>query len=147
MSSPVSEIQRTTMNEPIYYLMLKDLVAFAGGCITLLIAGIGAWAAINEWQVSNKEKSRELAWRKVAKARELVDDLLESDNSDEEYYAWDAMKMLDYQGKEAKSGRQRAPFKTKKIGGKPFKVTSKEIKNALTPNDKDEAEEANLYVR
>jgi hypothetical protein len=41
--------------------------------------------------------------------------MLKSSDADEEYYAWDALGMLDYQD-EAK------PFKTKKIGDQRYDV-------------------------
>jgi hypothetical protein len=35
----------------------------------------------------------------------MIDSLLESNDKDEEYYSWDAMKMLDYKGEKVITGR------------------------------------------
>jgi len=99
--------------------------------LTLLVAG-GAFAlSLRQWQ-----KGQE--WQRAAKGRELVDDLLMSDDSDEECYAWDAMRMLDYQD-------ETKPFRTKKISGRQHDVPRKLIEDALA-DDKPNTHE-HIYVR
>jgi hypothetical protein len=80
------------------------------------------------------------AWQRAAKGRELVDDLLKSDDSDEEFYAWDAMRMLDYQDAEK-------PLLTKPIDGRRHEVTRETIRKALQPCEPDESDTMLLYVR
>jgi len=135
------------MNDAGCYGVLKDVVAFAGGFITLIITGLAAWAAIGQWRESNVEKRRERLWQRAAKGRELVDDLLKSDDSDEEYYAWEAMKMLDYQGGTTSRKDGRIPFRTKKIDGRRFEVTRDTIETALAPSELNESDPKFLYVR
>jgi hypothetical protein len=114
--------------------------------ILKIIAMVGAiaafWVGIYQWR-------RGQAWQRAAKGRELVDDLLKSNDSDEEYYAWDAMKMLDYQD-------ARSAFLTKPISlentAKPvlkegFPVNRAVIERALKSDRNDETDRELLYVR
>ena len=102
-----------------------------------IVTMIGAAAAfllgLYQWR-------RGQAWQRAAKGRELVDDLLKSDDSDEEYYAWDAMKMLDYQD-------AKKPFSTKRINGRRHEVTRKTIEEALQPSELNESDTTLIYVR
>lgn len=102
-----------------------------------IVAIIGAGTA---FLLSWYQWRRGQAWERAAKGRELVDDLLTSDDSNEEYYAWDAMKMLDYQDAEK-------PLLTKPIDGRRHKVTRETIKKALQPSKLDDADTTLLYVR
>src|SRR5262245_26914161 len=75
----------------------------------VLLKLVGMTGAILVFLLSLLQGRRGQRWQRAAKGRELVDALLESDDEDEEYYAWDAMKMLDYQD----AGK---PFLTKPVG-------------------------------
>ena len=77
-------------------------------------------------------------WQRAAKGRELVDALLESDDSDEETYAWDAMRMLDYQD-------EVKPFRTKPIAGRRHNVNREMIQKALKESESNTDEL--IYVR
>jgi hypothetical protein len=68
----------------------------------------------------------------------LVDALLESDDSDEETYAWDAMRMLDYQD-------EVKPFRTKPIAGRRHNVNREMIQKALKESESNTDEL--IYVR
>ena len=88
-------------------------------------------------------------WQRAAKGRELVDALLNSDDSDEEYYAWDAMKMLDYQQakkplltKPVRVGNAKAPDVKEQ-----FPVGTADIQRALTSSKNNETDSKLLYVR
>ena len=101
--------------------------------VTMIGAAVAFLLGLYQWR-------RGQAWQRAAKGRELVDDLLKSDDSDEEYYAWDAMKMLDYQD-------AKKPFLTKRINGRRHEVKRKTIKEALQPTELNESDTTLIYVR
>jgi hypothetical protein len=107
--------------------MSDEKIAF----LTLLVAA-GAFAlSLRQWQ-----KGQE--WQRAAKGRELIDDFLQSSDSDVETYAWDAMRMIDYQD-------EKRPFRTKTISGKRHEVFRKTIEEVLGNPDTDT--DALLYIR
>jgi hypothetical protein len=99
--------------------------------ITMAGATIAFALSLYQWR-----KGQE--WSRAAKGRELIDILLDSDDSDNESYTWDAMRMLDYQD-------ETRPFRTKTIADKRYNVTRKLIKDALT-SDAANTDEF-IYVR
>jgi hypothetical protein len=107
-----------------YWDITLNVIAMIGAAGAFLL-GLYQWRKGQEWQ-------------RAAKGRELIDALLESDDSDEEYYAWDAMKMLDYQD-------EPNPFQTKRLFGRRQNVTRQIIQKAIgdEKSDKDEF----IYVR
>lgn len=120
--------------------MVWDVVL---ACLTLLVAGGAFLLSLRQWW-------KGLDWQRAAKGRELTDDLLKSNDDDEEYYAWDAMKMLDYMG-------AAIPLRTKLIrfdapGGAIFNkesisVNRELIENALKSTRENETKQGLLYVR
>jgi hypothetical protein len=107
--------------------------------LTMVGGVIAFWRGLLRWR-----KGQE--WQRAAKGRELVDKLLESNDNDEEYYAWDALKMLDYQD-------ASKPFLTKPINldgndkRERFPVRRVDIESAIKSSKKDETDPKLLYVR
>jgi hypothetical protein len=99
--------------------------------ITLTVGAGAFFFGLYQWM-------RGQAWKRAAKGRKLVDNLLDSNDSNEEYYAWDAMKMLDYQD-------ETKPFRTKRICGSRHVITRKKIEDALGKSESDSDEL--VYVR
>ena len=100
--------------------------------VMIIGAGVAFLLGLYQWR-------RGQAWQRAAKGRELVDDLLKSDDSDEEFYAWDAMRMLDYQD-------AKKPLLTKQINGRRQKVTRKTIEEALCLTEANESDTNSIYV-
>jgi hypothetical protein len=110
--------------------------------ITMIGAAAAFWVGWYQWRLGQ-------SWKRASKGRKLVNDLLKSKDSDEEYYAWDAMKMLDYQD-------AKRPFTTKPLSQdignnilakRPFHVNNTVIKGALESSKRDETDPRLLYVR
>jgi hypothetical protein len=87
-----------------------------------------------DWEQQRDQMRRDQCSRGLA----MINELLKSNDSDKEYYSWDAMKMLDYKDETRTitnmgldtSGRVVQGFQTKLTGAS--KVDEKVIKEALS---------------
>jgi hypothetical protein len=115
--------------------VILAIIAMAGAALAFLLGWL-------QWRVGQ-------AWQRAAKGRELVDELLESNDSDEEYYAWDAMKMLDYQdAKKPFMAKSLSLTNTTKSDHKDrFPIDCGVIERVLKSDRKNETDPHLLYVR
>lgn len=122
------------MSSPTTYTYLKDAA-------TLLVAGVSVWLALRQWKESTEEQRLQHQWKKAEKGRELIDDLFKSNDKDEEFYAWDAMRMLDYV--DSTPLYVTKPFRA----AGPIPIDTAIIHLALKPEEFNETQDRLLYVR
>lgn len=120
--------------------MMSDDNDMTMAVLTRLGAAFAFCVGIYQWRKGQD-------WQRAAKGRDLIDDLLKSDDSDDEYYAWDAMKMLDYL--DAKQPLQTKPLTLNNPEGEKtrFPVDQAVLERALKSDRTNEADPKLLYVR
>lgn len=100
-----------------------------------------------------KQQQAEMRRDQCSRGLEMINQLLESNDGDDEYYSWDAMKMLDYQDDNRISDDSDARiegYQTKLKNAPP--VTSSVIQKALAVDTNEQPKAAaeerlELYVR
>lgn len=125
-----------------YWPIISDIGKLAG----VIVAAFWTLAKYREEKQKDRQQraealnqqKNETRREQCARGLTMINDLLESNDKDEEYYSWDAMRMLDYQEQvQIKNGKRVRGFKTKLKGMEDFLVDDKVIEAALKTESSD----------
>jgi hypothetical protein len=149
----------TGSETPFWYKILVDcsagvLAVFAGMKTLAELEQMREQKTKEQEQHANQLKQTHAEMRRdqCSRGMAMIEELLASNDGDQEYYAWDAMKMLDYRDARRVASAQLnkdgtiSGYRTKKIAGESYLVNEGVIREALQIGEGGETP-VSRYVR